>query len=41
MKTLRGIPEGMFCENQPMLAHDMPKNEEALHSFMMVMPGSF
>jgi hypothetical protein len=45
MKTLRGMPGGMFCENQLMLVHDMLKKKKkkrrALHGFMMVMSGSF
>jgi hypothetical protein len=28
IKTLRGMPRGMFFENQLMLAHDMLKNEK-------------
>jgi len=27
IKTLKGIPGGMFCENQPMLVHDMLKKK--------------
>jgi hypothetical protein len=35
MKTLRGIPGGMFCENQPMLAHDMLKKKKKEGHFMV------